>query len=598
MLKAEFPLNVDNETAVYDLGIGSVERKNNTETAYEVPAQYWADLTDKDRSYGVSILNNCKYGWDKPDNNTLRLTLLHTPGTQRGFIYQDKQDMGFHTFTYSIVGHKGGYVEAETVAKAEALNRPLTAFTVPKHAGAMGKNFSFLQTSSSQMMAKALKKAEKADYYVVRLYETTGKEARNFELSFASDILEANELNGVEDVTGKANFSGKKLTFNAGPFSIKTFGIKLKPENVRLTPPQSVPVDLNYNIKASTVNAFRSDASIDGKGYSYSAELLPASLTSGGVDFKFGNPVLENAVRCNGDTVLLPQTGQYNKLYLLAASVSGDDIATFYVDDKPTELIIPYYSGFIGQWDHTGFTKGFFKPAEVAYIGTHRHNSVTNADAPYEFTYLFKYCINIPQNAKKIILSNDSKVLLFAASVATNENDDITPAVDLISTALKPEILKSAYATARKNLLKGKPVIGKSTPDETNANNNRNSRRGGRPEAAIDGNYNSQWVDVIEDGKPPYIEVDMQKENTIRGWFVFQGAQFGTGITAAKEYKLEVKKNPNDPWQTVDIVQDNTESETNRLLSSPVAARYVRLTILKGVQEGRSTSRITEFEVY
>ena len=78
LLKAEFPLNLDNEKATYDLGIGSVQRGNNTLTAYEVYAQYWADLTDNTGKYGVSIMNDSKYGWDKPDNNTLRLTLLHT----------------------------------------------------------------------------------------------------------------------------------------------------------------------------------------------------------------------------------------------------------------------------------------------------------------------------------------------------------------------------------------------------------------------------------------------------------------------------------------------------------------------------------------
>jgi hypothetical protein len=151
---------------------------------------------------------------------------------------------------------------------------------------------------------------------------------------------------------------------------------------------------------------------------------------------------------------------------------------------------------------------------------------------------------------------------------------------------------------ARKNLLKGKPVIGQSTPDEANANNQNFRRVGGRAEAAIDGNFNSQWSDYIEDGRTPYIEIDMEKENPIRGWFVFQGGSFGTINNAAKEYKLEVKKNLNDSWQAVDEVKDNTANETNRLLSTPVTARYVRLTILKRAQEGRSISRITEFEVY
>jgi len=599
LLKAEFPLTVDNETATYDLGIGSVERKNNTITAYEVPAQYWADLTAKDRSYGVSVMNTGKYGWDKPDNNTLRLTLIHTPGTQQRDSYHSRQDLGFHTITYSIVGHKGDYVESKTVSKAELLNRPLTAFTVKKHPGTLGRNFSFLQTSSDQLIVKALKKAEKSDYYVVRLYETTGKEAKNFELSFAGDILEANELNGVEDVIGKAEFNGKKLIVNATPFSMKTFGVKLKPANMQLTQPKSIPVDLKYNIKTATFNAYRSDANIDGKGYSYAAELLPAKFTAGGVEFKLGDPVLENAVRCSGDTILLPQDGQYNKLYILAASVSGDDVTTFCVDGKPYEFVIPFYSGFIGQWGHTGHTQGFFNPAEIAFVGTHRHSSATNADAPYEFTYMFKYCIEISKGAKTLVLPADSKVLLFAASLAANENDDITPAVNLVKTSLKPEDLKP-YPMARNNLLKGKPIIGKSTADNANAGNNQNSRRGGggRPEAAIDGNFSTQWFDLVGNGRTPYIEVDMEKENTVKGWFVLQGGQFGPNITVASEYCLEVKKNLSDSWQTVDTVTNNKDVETNRLLPAPVAARYVRLTILKGMQEGQTPARITEFEVY
>lgn len=144
LLKAEFPLGVANEKAVYDLGVGSVERGNNTETAYEVYAQQWADLTDADGSYGVSVLNDCKYGWDKPDDNTIRLTLLHTPKTRGGYSYQDRQDFGHHTFTYSVVGHAGDYRDAATVAKAEVLNQPLMAFVAAdKHKGALGRRLLF-----------------------------------------------------------------------------------------------------------------------------------------------------------------------------------------------------------------------------------------------------------------------------------------------------------------------------------------------------------------------------------------------------------------------------------------------------------------------
>lgn len=68
---------------MYDLGLGTIKRGNNTEKAYEVCAQQWADMTAPDNSYGISILNNCKYGWDKPNDNTLRLTLFHSPKTKK-----------------------------------------------------------------------------------------------------------------------------------------------------------------------------------------------------------------------------------------------------------------------------------------------------------------------------------------------------------------------------------------------------------------------------------------------------------------------------------------------------------------------------------
>ena len=117
-------------------------RGNNTQTAYEVYAQYWADLTDNDHSYGVSILNDSKYGWDKPNDHTLRLTLLHTPETAGNYPYQNRQDFGFHSFTYSLIGHAGKLDKTETVQQAEQLNQSLKAFQTQKHKGTLGKDFS------------------------------------------------------------------------------------------------------------------------------------------------------------------------------------------------------------------------------------------------------------------------------------------------------------------------------------------------------------------------------------------------------------------------------------------------------------------------
>lgn len=265
LLKAEFPLSVSNPEAVYDLGVGSVARGNNTATAYEVYAQQWADLTDADGSYGVSVLNDSKYGWDKPADNTLRLTLLHTPATKGGYAYQNKQDFGHHTFTYSIVGHAGDYRAGGAVRKAEVLNQPLRAFVASRHGGALGRSFSLASSQNPNVALRALKQAEDSDEYVVRFYETSGLESQQAVVGFAAQIVDARELNGVEDVVGNAEFSGRELRFEVGPFGMKTFRVKLARPARALTPAAEAAVELPYNVKTASYNPFRSDANFDGK---------------------------------------------------------------------------------------------------------------------------------------------------------------------------------------------------------------------------------------------------------------------------------------------------------------------------------------------
>ena len=139
-------VSFDAPEATYDLGMGHIKRGNNVPTAYEVIGQQWADMTAADNSYGVTIMNDCKYGWDKPDDHTLRLTLIHTPTASRGYGEQATQDFGEHTFTYSIVGHKGALDPARADIVSDALNQCKMAYTVDKHPGKLGKSSSFVSS--------------------------------------------------------------------------------------------------------------------------------------------------------------------------------------------------------------------------------------------------------------------------------------------------------------------------------------------------------------------------------------------------------------------------------------------------------------------
>ena len=104
-LKATFPLTASNQMATYNWDIGTIERPTAEPKKFEVPSHQWIDLTDMSGEFGATILTDCKNGSDKPNDHTIRLTLIRTPGTRGGYPDQGTQDIGHHEFVYGIAGH-------------------------------------------------------------------------------------------------------------------------------------------------------------------------------------------------------------------------------------------------------------------------------------------------------------------------------------------------------------------------------------------------------------------------------------------------------------------------------------------------------------
>ncbi|HEY0727923.1 MAG TPA: glycoside hydrolase family 38 C-terminal domain-containing protein, partial [Pyrinomonadaceae bacterium] len=195
-LKATFPLTASNPKATYNEGIGTLERGNNDERKFEVPSHQWFDLTDRSGSFGVTILSDCKYGSDKPDDNTLRLTLLRTPGIgpRAGYADQATQDWGRHEFVYGLAAHGGDWRSAQTDWHAQRLNQPLIAFQSSKHAGKLGKRFSIMNLNTNRVRVLALKKAEESDEVIVRIVELDGRAAPDVRISFPAPVIAAREV--------------------------------------------------------------------------------------------------------------------------------------------------------------------------------------------------------------------------------------------------------------------------------------------------------------------------------------------------------------------------------------------------------------------
>ncbi|BDI30972.1 hypothetical protein CCAX7_30230 [Capsulimonas corticalis] len=450
-LKAVFPLSVSNPDATYNWGPGTIQRGNNNPAQFEVPAHQWFDLTDASQPYGVSVLTQDKYGSDKPDNNTLRLTLLYTPGTNGGYQDQGSQDWGRHEILYALQGHAGDWRQGQTPWEAARLNQPLIAFQAPAHQGTLGKSFTLLQTSTPQVSVDAIKQAEDGREVIVRVDELTGKPANGVRLSMAARVLSAREVNGQEQAMGAADVKNGQLVFDMKPYRPRAFALTLAAAKNSLPPPASTPILLPYNVRVLSSGPGATNGDFDGRGGAIPSELLPAQVRSSGVVFQMAPAAAaSNAVACKGQTLPLA-AGKARRVYLLAASSDGDVAATFHVDDKPVTRQIQSWDGFVGQWDtrlwggvvpeyafdwHNpliGLAPGYLKTANIAWYADHKRLA-DGQNAPYQFCYLYQYALDIPDVAKALRLPRDSRIHILAATLAQNPNDDTVPAQPLMDT--------------------------------------------------------------------------------------------------------------------------------------------------------------------
>jgi len=440
-LKAVFPLSVSNSIATYNMGLGTIERTNNNEKKYEVPSHEWFDLTDSSSEYGVTILEDCKFGSDKPDDNTLRLTLLYTPKADKKYMDQETQDWGRHEFVYSIYGHKGNWAQANSEWQARRLNQPLKVFESPIHQGRLGKSCSFVSVNTEQIDIRAVKKAEKDNYIIVRVQELYGRPAKNVKLSMADGIESAYEVNGQEFKVAPASIKDSCLNFDIDAFGIRSFALKLKPILANLSKPVCETIAVTYNTDVISSEQNRSNGKMGNTARSFSAEMIPSVIESEGIVFKIG-PTQDdqnNAVACDGQKIMLPK-GNYNRVYLLAAA-DEDTTGIFRIGSQKKILAIQQWTGFVGQYDNRIWEKefpkidydgknsvraivtGYIKRDDIAWFCTHRHN--VEGNEAYKFSYLFKYAIDIPSGVNSLELPKNSKIKIFAITAAYNKNDEI-----------------------------------------------------------------------------------------------------------------------------------------------------------------------------
>lgn len=216
LLKAAFPLEIHSDKARFDIQWGSVERPTHRNTSwdwarFETCAHKWIDLSEGD--YGVSLLNDCKYGHDV-HQNVMRLSLL------RGTTYPDPHaDQGKHQFSYALLPHAGDW-RGETLRQAYHFNDPLIAVSSNQTANPAAS--SLVASDRDAVIVETIKQAEDGNGVVVRLYEA--HQTRGWvTLTTNFAVASATEVNLLEEhIQALELDDGHNLRVFIKPFEIKT----------------------------------------------------------------------------------------------------------------------------------------------------------------------------------------------------------------------------------------------------------------------------------------------------------------------------------------------------------------------------------------
>lgn len=320
--------------------------------------------------------------------------------------------------------------------------------------------------------------------------ELDGKPASDVRVTFAAPLKAAREIDAQERPLGPASVEGGSLVTSFTAYQPRTFALRLDASRNRLASAQSTPVALHYDLAVATNDDTKTvGGGFDGKGNAMPAEMLPQTIEYGGVQFKLApsGTGSANAVVPRGQSIQLP-AGQYNRVYILAASADGDQKADFQLGNRIVTLNVQDWSGFIGQWDtrlwkqvperdwaisanhpawppadlqerelrpitprypedYIGLNPGYVKTADLAWYASH-HHTADGLNQPYQYSYLFAYAIDVPSGECRLTLPNNDKIRFLAISTA-NEAPKLRPAYPLYDTLNRAEPPNNSTRAAR-----------------------------------------------------------------------------------------------------------------------------------------------------
>lgn len=233
-LKVEFPVTVTNTEASYETQYGIVRRPTHYNTTwdmakFEVCCHKWADLSEN--GYGVSILNDCKYGF-ATCGNLMRLSLLRAPKAPDAHA-----DMGKHKFKWAILPHKGP-LDHRTVRTAFAFNNPMKvqSHPSPQDVKAFMKSFTLSKDSDESLILDTIKRGEddedvsrgelpkrKGRSVILRVYDSLGGKSTGTIEFGEVKIAKAWKTNVLEDNLEEIKVKDGSIDIELRAFEVATY---------------------------------------------------------------------------------------------------------------------------------------------------------------------------------------------------------------------------------------------------------------------------------------------------------------------------------------------------------------------------------------
>ncbi len=214
LLKVHFPIAVHTDQATFDIQFGNLTRKTHSNTSWDVArfescGQKWMDLSEG--HYGVSLLNDCKYGHSVKDS-VIGLSLIKS-----GIEPNPTADQEEHVFTYALYPHAEGWQAAGTVPESYKLNQPLLVV----NGAAAGREYSIASADAANVILETVKKAEDGNGTVIRMYESENSYTRA-KLTVNAPFTKAYACNLLEENESELPVCGNEISVALKPYEIVT----------------------------------------------------------------------------------------------------------------------------------------------------------------------------------------------------------------------------------------------------------------------------------------------------------------------------------------------------------------------------------------